>query len=228
MCMEERILIQPGALEGILSYPEENEPACAVLILTPHPHMGGNMENNVVRHLARRAAEEGAITLRFNYRGVGNSPLHLPQGISAYDYFADMETRRAYGPLLKDALAAQAWFAEANQGIATAVVIGYSLGAVLAGMLPHDSGYRRLIAISPPNRRVSMDCFKSNPHNKVFLGGGNDFAFNLPEFENNMADFAGENTFLPLPEGDHFFRGEEEPLYQILKPFLFGPEEESA
>jgi len=50
----------------------------AVVIAGPHPLLGGNMRNNVVRCLGDGLAEMGFLTLRFDYRGVGRS--RGPQG----------------------------------------------------------------------------------------------------------------------------------------------------
>ena len=41
----------PFRLEGELAYPEERRPAGAVVLAGPHPLLGGNMPNNVVRAL---------------------------------------------------------------------------------------------------------------------------------------------------------------------------------
>ena len=38
----------PNTLEGVLAYPDDGEPEVAVLLLSPHPHMGGRMDNNVI------------------------------------------------------------------------------------------------------------------------------------------------------------------------------------
>ena len=45
----------------------------AVLICHPNPVQGGTMLNKVVSTLQRTARDAGYITLRFNYRGVGQS-----------------------------------------------------------------------------------------------------------------------------------------------------------
>ncbi len=220
---EERVRVPSGSLslEGVLAYPSEREPTQSVLILAPHPHMGGNLDNNVVRHLARRVAEDGAVTLRFNYRGLGESTIELPTGLSRYDYFAEMEAQHDYAPLLLDAAAALDWLAACTQGIPQGPLIGYSLGAMLAGMMPLEHGHPSLIAISPPNKRLPTACFAENPLAKLFLGGGNDFAFDARALEKELPQLSGRNEFLSLPQCDHFFRGEEEDLFDHMKRFLF-------
>jgi alpha/beta superfamily hydrolase len=61
-----------GQLEAILKAPRE-APRAAALVLHPHPLHGGTMHNKVVFRAARALNEAGAVTLRFNFRGVGSS-----------------------------------------------------------------------------------------------------------------------------------------------------------
>src|ERR1700722_18050193 len=63
----------PFRLEGELVYPESAAPRGAVVIAGPHPLLGGDMHNNVVRGVADELAGRGLAALRFNYRGVGGS-----------------------------------------------------------------------------------------------------------------------------------------------------------
>ena len=61
-------------LEGILSSPvQAPQTAPGVVICHPHPQYGGTMENGVVRGLEQALLKQGLVTLRFNFRGVGNS-----------------------------------------------------------------------------------------------------------------------------------------------------------
>jgi hypothetical protein len=60
-------------LEGELVYPDAGLPLGAAVFAGPHPLLGGNMHNNVVRGLGDGLVRHGLVTLRFNYRGVGGS-----------------------------------------------------------------------------------------------------------------------------------------------------------
>jgi alpha/beta superfamily hydrolase len=63
-----------GQLEAILKEPRDaSPPRAAALVLHPHPLHGGTMHNKVVFRAARALNEAGAVTLRFNFRGVGAS-----------------------------------------------------------------------------------------------------------------------------------------------------------
>lgn len=61
-----------GHLEAVLKEPRET-PKGAALVCHPHPLGGGTMHNKVVYRAAAGLADAGLVTLRFNFRGVGNS-----------------------------------------------------------------------------------------------------------------------------------------------------------
>ena len=62
------------SLEGVVAQPEgDSGPWPAVVVCHPHPLHGGNMDNNVVLAVTFALTEQGFATLRFNFRGVGNS-----------------------------------------------------------------------------------------------------------------------------------------------------------
>src|SRR5450755_1566731 len=61
-----------GNLEGIARLPDGSPRAIAV-VAHPLPIMGGTMDNKVVTTLAKAFVELGYVTLRFNFRGVGES-----------------------------------------------------------------------------------------------------------------------------------------------------------
>ena len=53
--------------------------------------MGGNMDNNVIRHLSQGFNKEGCLTLRFNYHGVGKSEIKLPTDTALFNYWSSLE-----------------------------------------------------------------------------------------------------------------------------------------
>jgi hypothetical protein len=62
-----------GQLEAILKEPNGVEPRGGALVCHPHPLGGGTMHNKVVFRAAAGLLDAGLVTLRFNYRGVGQS-----------------------------------------------------------------------------------------------------------------------------------------------------------
>jgi alpha/beta superfamily hydrolase len=61
-----------GQLEAIIKEPS-TEPKGAALICHPHPMGGGTMHNKVVHRAAAGLGDAGLVTLKFNFRGTGNS-----------------------------------------------------------------------------------------------------------------------------------------------------------
>src|SRR5437867_11980992 len=62
-----------GRLEAILKGSREEETHGVALVLHPHPLFGGTMHNKVVFRAAAALNDAGLVTLRINFRGVGQS-----------------------------------------------------------------------------------------------------------------------------------------------------------
>ena len=67
------IPVEHGQLEAILKEPRAPAASGVALVLHPHPLGGGTMHNKVVFRAAAALNEAGLITLRINFRGVGQS-----------------------------------------------------------------------------------------------------------------------------------------------------------
>ena len=68
-----------GALQVLEEQPDGTPVALAV-ICHPHPLHGGTLTNKVVHQLARTFTELGAVSVRFNFRGVGDSDGEYDEG----------------------------------------------------------------------------------------------------------------------------------------------------
>ena len=73
-----------GRLEAILKEPPSSAQAVA-LVLHPHPLGGGTMHNKVVFRAASALNDSGLITLRVNFRGVGQSTGEHDEGRGELD-----------------------------------------------------------------------------------------------------------------------------------------------
>ena len=72
--------------EGIVAMPDDAPPGVpGVVICHPHPLHGGNMDNNVVLAVSLALIEQGFATIRFNFRGVGNSEGEHTKGEKEYE-----------------------------------------------------------------------------------------------------------------------------------------------
>src|ERR1043165_4251428 len=74
------IPIGHGKLEAILKEPRDRSVRGTALVLHPHPLFGGTMHNKVVFRAAAALNDAGLITLRVNFRGVGQSTGYHDEG----------------------------------------------------------------------------------------------------------------------------------------------------
>lgn len=105
-----------GQLEAL--YLDVADARGAVLICHPNPVQGGTMLNKVVSTLQRTARDAGYVTLRFNYRGVG-------QSAGSHDMGAGE---------VADAEAVAAWLREQHPELPL-VLMGFSFGGFVATSL---------------------------------------------------------------------------------------------
>ena len=94
---EEKVFFPSGRvqLEGLLSVHEALSIKGGLILCHPHPQFGGDMHNTVISIAAEAAFQEGFSTLRFNFRGVGESEGTYGEGIgdqedvkAAIDFFS--------------------------------------------------------------------------------------------------------------------------------------------
>ncbi len=214
--IEERSSFPSGALElaGILSYPEAAEPAAAALVLSPHPHFAGDLDNNVVRALAAGLAARGLAVLRFDYRGVGESAIELGAGESAHDYWERVEREKDYEPIVADAGAALAELERTVPG-RPCHLVGYSFGAILAALLFARGEGSDLVAVAPPLRKYPFDFLAGAPRDarrQLFFLAENDFLYGTAEIATLRAVLAPPFEIETITGADHFFRGQEDEL----------------
>ena len=115
---EERLMIQgpTGQLEAM--YLATGQARGVALICHPNPQQGGTMLNKVVSTLQRTARDQGLATLRFNYRGTGNSEGEHDMNSGEVD----------------DAEAALVWLRERHPGLPV-YLFGFSFGGFVAASL---------------------------------------------------------------------------------------------
>ncbi len=130
-------------LEGILEWPAAagsstaesaaaggegaRRAAAGVVVAHPHPLYGGTMAQPVVYRVAQACRERDFASLRFNFRGVGQSAGRY----SGTEEYRDVEAAAAF---LRGRLAAGAGGSETGGHRPPIVLAGYSFGSVMAAM----------------------------------------------------------------------------------------------
>ena len=124
-----------GRIEAALDAPEADVPARPLLAIVCHPlpTEGGTMHNKVVTMTARALRECGATTLRFNFRGVGQSEGRFDDGEGE----------------LADLRAVAAW-ARAEHPDKVLWLAGFSFGAWVSLRLANELRAAALVSIAPP------------------------------------------------------------------------------
>lgn len=83
--MKNRTIPGPaGALQLLVDMPDR-APSAVAVICHPHPLHGGALNNKVVHQLAKTFTGLGAVSVRFNFRGVGDSEGEYDEGRGELD-----------------------------------------------------------------------------------------------------------------------------------------------
>ncbi|MBI2866156.1 MAG: dienelactone hydrolase family protein [Chloroflexi bacterium] len=200
------IVSQKAVLEGLLCVPDTSAPVPGVVICHPNPLYGGCMDNPVVVAMCQALAEQSLASLRFNFRGVGNSQGCYGRGLTEQE----------------DALAALSLLA-AHPGVDPDGVglAGYSFGARIAiSIAPRDSRVRALALVSPPISAISPTLLDEWHRPKFLISGSRD-DFILPdEFRHFFQDLSEPKSYKVIEGADHFWWGKELEVAQHLASFL--------
>jgi uncharacterized protein len=126
-----------GLIEGLLDHPDV-APIAVAVVCHPHPLQGGAMQNKVAFMLARAFNDMGALSLRFNFRGVGQSAGKFDLGQGETD----------------DALAAIDWLSAQHPGLPLWLG-GFSFGAYVALRAQSRRQVARLVTVAPAVERFA-------------------------------------------------------------------------
>jgi uncharacterized protein len=129
-----------GVIEVATDSPKEAARLGTALICHPHPLHGGSMQNKVVTTAERALRELGLRTLRFNFRGVGQSQGSFDDG-------------RAEG---EDLLQLAHWVRRVRPGDMLWLV-GFSFGAFVSIARAAEIAPAQLISLAPPIGRWHFD-----------------------------------------------------------------------
>ncbi len=193
--------------EGVVAQPEElSGPLPAVVVCHPHPTRGGNMDNNVVLTLAYSLVDQGFATLRFNFRGVGNSQGQHTEGESEYQ-----EVLEALD-LMK------AWPGVDGRRLGLA---GYSFGAsVILGNASLQKKAKVLVLVSPSLRALESTPLKKDNRPSMIITGDQDNLVQSEQLQSCLDSFAHPPACHIVAGADHFWQGYEDQLSLPVEQFF--------
>jgi alpha/beta superfamily hydrolase len=197
------IPVAHGRLEAILKEPRDGPTRGVALVLHPHPLGGGTMHNKVVFRAASALGDAGLITLRINFRGVGQSSGKHDDGRGEQD----------------DVRASLTYLAEKypQQPITLA---GFSFGARVGlevGMA--DDRVRQMISIGTPVDKYDFDFLKSCRKPLLFVHGDRDEFGSLPRLQELLDQIKEHNASVELKvikDSGHFFEDHLDELKQAI------------
>jgi len=193
-----------GQLEALhLATPDAKGVA---LICHPHPLFAGTMQNKVVATLQRAARDAGYATLRFNFRGVGQSAGSYAEGRGEID----------------DALAAAHWLAEQHPGLPL-TLMGFSFGSCVAGnaaerLEEQGAGLAQLFMLAPPVERFDVDLPERCP--LTVIQPEADEVVTPERVYAWSAELSKPHELIRVPECSHFFHGKLIELKDLIQARL--------
>ncbi len=225
-------------LQGVLSYnedegltenaePTSNIKSKAALLCSPHPNLGGDMDNNIILEVAETLNKNGFVTLRFNYRGVGESESRFADIAQKYEYWEETMGSENYHDFVADAQAAMKFLKDAtSKTFATDTnqeyfVIGYSFGSIQAMRLAHmDNLIKKTVCISLPFGKYDLQFAETSDKPKYFICFDNDFAASSEEAQNGYKRFSEPKSMEMVNNCDHFCRGMEDVIAKKVFKYL--------
>jgi alpha/beta superfamily hydrolase len=193
-----------GAIELACALPEPDVARAGVAIIChPNPVQGGTMHNKVVTITERALLELGLATVRFNFRGVGQSEGVHDSGVGEAD----------------DVAAIAGWLRAERPGDALWLA-GFSFGSYVALRAAPRVEPVQMILIAPPAGRWDFSAIAAPACPWLVVQGEED------EVVDPAAVFAWVDTLVPapqlvrLPETGHFFHRRLMDLRGVLKNAL--------
>jgi alpha/beta superfamily hydrolase len=190
-----------GAIECAVDLPEPGaEFPATIIICHPHPLHGGNMRNKVVTIIERSMRELGLRTVRFNFRGAGESKGEHDDGYGETDdLFAVAEWVRRTRP--DDAL----WLG------------GFSFGSYVALRAALNLQTGQLISIAPPVDRYPFASLHHPECPWLVIQGDEDEVVNIDAVRQWVSTLKPPPDLVVMKKADHFFHRRLMDLRGLLK-----------
>ena len=194
-----------GRLEAILKEPRGSAQRGVALVLHPHPLGGGTMHNKVVFRAASALNDAGLLTLRINFRGVGQSTGEHDEGRGEID----------------DARAGLNYLAENHAG-QPVTICGFSFGSRVGMELGiADERVRNLISIGTPVDKYDFSFLARCAKPILFVHGDRD-EFGDVESLRRIVEMVppGKAELKVIGDADHFFEGHLDELKRAITEWV--------
>ncbi len=179
-----------GPLELIVEPPAADVLAQPVVAIVCHPlpTEGGSMHNKVVTMVARALRELGATTLRFNFRGVGQSAGTFDDGKGELD----------------DLRAVAAWVRAQRQNDQLWLA-GFSFGAAVSVHAAGELQPSVLVSIAPPAERWDLASIETPTMPWLVIQGETDEIVDPQAVHAWLERIKAQAELVKMPDTSHFF-----------------------
>ena len=182
------------------AYDDNTDCSRMVVVFPPHPLLGGDADNRLVRALCSESVSQGCLAITFNYRGV-DSGQEMPA------CWQEMERTKDYSRIVRDSQKLVLHALGSFDHDAELHYVGYSFGCLVALALNRHLKARRTVAISPPILAYDFESLLSD-NGPVTVMASPDDGFSPFGKAAEMAGRLGF-TLSKSVSGDHFYRGKE-------------------
>jgi alpha/beta superfamily hydrolase len=205
---EQHVTFPSGSLtlEGLLAKPDGIAQARGGVVCHPHPLYGGSMYNNVVDAVLAAMWKKDWATLRFNFRGVGESEGEHGGGVGEAE----------------DAAAAIA-FLESQPGVRKdgPILSGYSFGSIAAmTAAPKIRDLGALVLVALPLKMADARALKDFAGPIILAAGDSDMYCPVPQLEALHQELGDRSQLRIIQGADHFFGGCEVELADAIESML--------
>lgn len=196
-------LIKIDTADGIKLEAEFNSVDSArafAVISHPHPLYGGNFQNSIVESLFRELPKSGIATLRYNFRGVGQSEGSYGEGVAE-----QLDTQAAFG------------YAQLAELTCPLISVGYSFGADVSFAADH-SLLKAWVGVAPPLSLVDPKHMKAGSDDRsVFLIVPEQDQYRPPAETKLITSDWRSTQIQVIPGANHFLANSSSEVVELVK-----------
>jgi alpha/beta superfamily hydrolase len=210
-------------LEGVLEWPEAagqaERLAGGVVVAHPHSLSGGTMSQPVVYRVAQACRERGLATLRFNFRGVGES-------LGTYSGTEEYRDVQAAAAFLWGRMAAIEGDAVPGPGTPPLALAGYSFGSIMVARAAAEAGPVAALALIgfvtswpelPPDTFARLAEYRGPV---LAVCAEHDDIGYPEEVEKVLTELGLDFTVSVVKGAGHFLEGRQREVGEIVAEFL--------
>jgi alpha/beta superfamily hydrolase len=200
--MLESIAGPAGKLQLLQKMPA-GRPRALAIVSHPHPLHGGSLHNKIVHQLARTFNQLGAVSVRFNFRGVGASGGAFDNGRGER----------------QDLQAVAGWAANRWPELPLWLA-GFSFGGFIAIQAAASLRPQRLVTVAPAVNYFSSQEVSVATVDWLLIQGDADDVVPLDEVRSFAAKVRPRPSLVVLEGAGHFFHGRLNDLKQTILDYF--------